>query len=133
MKENEIEFIAVKVKCSKQKPFVYLNVYKPPKVTSEDFETSFRTAVKDLLKIGLEIFIAGDLNVNLHVKTKSSKSLSSVSKSLSLTQLIEEPTRVNARCSSLLDHMYVTTPNNIIESGVIRVGFSDHDAIFAIR
>ena len=133
MEVTELEFTAVKVKCGKQRPFIYLNVYRPPKLAYEIFEASFRTAVKNLLKTGLEIFIAGDFNINLHVNTKESKLLKSLSKTLSLSQLIKEPTRVTARSSSLLDHFYVTNACNIIESGVIRVGFSDHEAIFAVR
>ena len=79
MEVTELEFIAVKVKCGKQKPFIYLNVYRPPKVSYETLEASFRKAMKELLKTGLELFIAGDFNINLHVNTKETKLFKSLS------------------------------------------------------
>ena len=50
-----------------------------------------------------------------------------------LQQLIEEPTRVTFNTANLIDHIAVSSTENIPESGVLRVAFSDHYAVYYKR
>ena len=50
-----------------------------------------------------------------------------------LKQLIVTPTRITVSKSSLLDHILTNTSENIPQSGVIDIGLSDHQLIFATR
>ena len=49
-----------------------------------------------------------------------------------LQQPIEEPTTVTLNTASLIDHIAVSSPENILESGVLRVALSDHYAVYCI-
>ena len=44
--------------------------------------------------------------------------------------LINEPVRVTVDTKTLIDHIATTDPKNIVTSGVIRLGISDHCAVF---
>ena len=48
-------------------------------------------------------------------------------------ELINEPTRITDSSSSLLDVCIVSSPENVLNTGVIHVGFSDHSLIYLIR
>ena len=53
--------------------------------------------------------------------------------SFGFKQLINEPTRVTLDTKTLIDHIATTDPKNIVNSGVIRLGISDHYAVFCVR
>ena len=50
-----------------------------------------------------------------------------------LKQLIESPTRITEKTSSLLDHILTNVHEKISQSGVIDVGLSDHQMIYCTR
>ena len=48
-----------------------------------------------------------------------------------LKQLIRSPTRVAKSCSTLLDHILTNTNEMVSQSGVLDIGLSDHQLVFA--
>ena len=69
----------------------------------------------------------GDFNTN-YFNATDSQPLISLMESLNYTQIATEPTFVSA--GSLLDHVYVKpTSIQIINSSVVSVYYSDHDAV----
>ena len=50
----------------------------------------------------------------------------------SFKQLIQEPTRVSLTTSTLIDHIATTSPDNIVDSGVLQVSMSDH-LVYCLR
>ena len=50
-----------------------------------------------------------------------------------LEQLINEPTRVTRTSATLIDLIFTNKKENIVKSGVIHLGISDHSLIFAVR
>ena len=71
--------------------------------------------------------VFGDFNINYFNGTHS-QPLISLMESLNYTQIVTEPTFVSA--GSLLDHVYVKrTSIQIINSSVVSVYYSDHDAV----
>ena len=48
-------------------------------------------------------------------------------------QIINEPTRVTENCSSIIDLILCNKPENIVKSGSICVGLSDHNIIHCSR
>ena len=50
-----------------------------------------------------------------------------------LTQVINEPTRVTKSTKSILDVCITSSPDKIIQSGVVHLGISDHSLIYATR
>ena len=51
----------------------------------------------------------------------------------SVSQVINEPTRVTQHSKTLLDLCLTTTPEKVSASGVIRSGISDHDIVYMVR
>ena len=50
-----------------------------------------------------------------------------------LSQLVDEPTRVTETSSTLIDLILTNRPENILSTGVIHLGISDHSLIYAVR
>ena len=50
-----------------------------------------------------------------------------------LKQLIQSPTRITCRTSTLIDHILTSAPSRVSQKGVINVGVSDHQLIFCTR
>lgn len=75
----------------------------------------------------------GDFNVDLLNDTTKSMSLVETTKSLQLTQLITEPTLIMPlmdTSSTLLDHVYCTSPQKISSVQVLDPDLSDHQVEF---
>ena len=73
-----------------------------------------------------EIIIMGDFNIDL-LKTHASWRL--IYEQYCLQQVIDIPTRITATSKTLLDHIYVTNKENIIEMCSPVCGRSDHNAV----
>ena len=52
---------------------------------------------------------------------------------VSLTEIIKEPTRITCSTSSLLDHILTNSSEKISQKGVIDVGISDYQSIYCTR
>ncbi len=75
------------------------------------------------------MFIVGDLNCNMLKDNQDTKVLKDLCSSLNLRQLINAPTKVTSKSSTLID-LIITS--NTIESGVLENHISDHFLIFAV-
>ena len=62
-----------------------------------------------------------------------SRLLVDIANLFSLTQLIEEPTRITSSSSTLIDHIFTNSPDKISCAGVSHVSISDHSLIYAYR
>ena len=81
-----------------------------------------------------EIYLLGDLNCNLLDSSLSNvKTLQEIMQLYQLTQVINEPTRVTKSTKSILDVCITSSPDKIIQSGVVHLGISDHSLIYATR
>ncbi len=80
-----------------------------------------------------EVMIMGDFNVNLNVCDSKQEKLQDIMDAFCLEQLIEEPTRVTKKSSTLIDHVYVSAPHKILSSGVLKLSLSDHFAVWAVH
>ena len=50
-----------------------------------------------------------------------------------LEQLINEPTRITAKSSTLIDLCITSAPTNVVTSGVMHLSISDHSLVYMIR
>ena len=90
-----------------------------------------------------EIILAGDTNSDISLLDSSPDNNSSAYNTVShmaaifdtfgVKRLIKEPTRVTLNSATLIDHIAVSNPEKIPESGIIKVALSDHYAIYCIR
>ena len=90
-----------------------------------------------------EIILKGDTNSNLSLSECTLESNSSAYQAalhmapafdtIGLKQLIYKPARVTVDTASFVDHIAVSKPENISDSGILRVTLSDHYAVYCIR
>ena len=76
---------------------------------------------KEVILLGHTYCDLSDANSLFHVK-----SIMDIYATYGLKQVIKEPTRVTVQSSTLIDHITVSSTDNIVESGVLKVTLSDH-------
>lgn len=123
------EALSIRIMQHSAKPFITSVIYRPPNSTSGwvDQFTLYVAKCKDDCD---DLIITGDFNLNL---LNQNRSWSNTINQLGLLQLIKQCTRIQPRSQSLIDHIYITKPNNIICHGVQDFGVSDHSLIYATR
>lgn len=129
-----VEVHALKIFPKFRKPLICISIYKPPKTNNEAFLSSFEALVSNLNKENDDFMILGDLNIDLIKNKKYSKELKSMIKTLTLKQLINNPTRTTDKSSTLIDHIYIPKSMNrlVRQSGNFILTESDHDCIFSV-
>ena len=81
---------------------------------------------------GMELIILGDINIDYKDGCTNSK-WSNMILDQSLTQLIDNPTRVTSTTSSIIDHVDVSHSEHIIETNVPIFAISDHYPVCITR
>ena len=114
---SNIESIWIEIKIRNSKPFLLCSVYRPPSSPAEWYDY-FSTQIDKSHAITEEIYIMGDLNVNVDSQNATLTCIKwkHITELYDLHQLIQEPTRITAHSSTLIDHLYVSTPENVTES-----------------
>jgi hypothetical protein len=128
--ETSFEFITLKLKFKNKKAFYVSSVYRPP---DSSISANNWNELLDLLSCpaGSEHIILGDINVDL-LKSDSKEWINSA-KISGYNQLIDSPTRVTDSTTSLIDHIYVSSMDNISSFGNLDIPLSDHQLIFVLR
>ena len=83
----------------------------------------------------VEYFLLGDLNVDFTPTAKSSckSTLTELFDIYGLYQLIEEPTRITEKSSTMIDLCLTNTLSTVVDSEVIHLSISDHSIVYIIR
>ncbi len=90
------------------------------------WNVKFRQEMESAYIENKDIILMGDFNIDLLRDDEVAITWKDFIDGFSLKQVIEEPTRVTTQRQSLLDHMYVTQPNNIRQWSVPKSWMSDH-------
>ena len=111
-------------------------MYRPPK--QPRFLEKLSTAIFNTENFdNQEVYILGDLNINLINKTRHVPNGIKLYKEFcslhGLKQLITSPTRVAVNSSSLLDHILTNSTEKVSQSGILGLGLSDHQLIYCTR
>ena len=132
----------------KSKPILVGVLYRPP--DKPDFIEHLNNSLKESnISNNQECYLIGDLNVNLLsgnkmlLKKQYSDSYSQAPPivnnytelcfSHSLHQLIMKPTRTTEHTKTLIDHILTNSSENVIQSGVIEMGLSDHELVYCSK
>lgn len=89
----------IKVQVRHCKSIHICTVYRPP-CTALTFSDSMSSSLLDMLLLGNDIIILGDLNCNILDETADSRTLKELCATFNLTQLVKEPTRITGTKSS---------------------------------
>lgn len=109
---------------------IVLNVmYRNHHVDHNKFIEELEITIGNSLLMSDRVYALGDMNINM-LRTSDLKTVDYCRAlgELGLSQLITEPTRGD----SLIDHVLAVGEENVLESGVVDVDFSDHDLVFLI-
>ena len=142
---EEIENIFFEILLPKTKPITVGIIYRPPNENNFLQTQNENFAKFDTLK--KELYILGDLNINLYRNHTGCKNNNLVSATASnnvksylqfctmfgLTQIMKSPTRIACSSTSLIDHILPSLPDRISQEGVMTVGLSDHQLIYCTR
>lgn len=132
----DIESLWLELKPFKSSPIIIACIYRPP-AHGQDREIVENIChhIKQYSKTfpkNSEIFILGDLNVNMKKNTVLSSKIKELCHSLNMEQLINEDTRITESSSSLID-LILSNSHHIDKSGVLHTGISDHSLIWTTR
>ena len=135
-KDLELQWISIQIK--NLRPIVVLNAYRPPQ---GNYKTACKIINDSIAKAGMkentEIFLMGDLNIDLKDKSSpSTKELLFTTGSNGLSPKISETTRHSCRNGvskdSCIDHIF-SNSTFIVESKVLDLNISDHSAVYVRR
>ena len=138
---SSLELRCVEVKPIRAKPFFVVTWYRPPSDPVDSFD-KLEAVFRFLESEGKEIILLGDTNCDVapaHDASLSSdfpnntKRILEFYNSFGLKQLISEPTRETTDTSTIIDHIAVSNPSNVVESGVIKCSISDHNLVYMTR
>ena len=130
---SDLELLCIEITPPKAKPYIIISWYRPLSDTVETFNKLER--ILQFLELdGKEIVLLGDTNCDFNICNNTRKSmiaslpnnikhLMDLYNSFGLRQLIEKTTRKTIDTSTLIDHIAVNNDRNIIESGVLNLGF----------
>ena len=132
----DIENVFLDILLPKSKPILVGILYRPP--TASGFLDKLTLAISRAVDFdSQEVYILGDLNINLnHKSSDTSNGIRRYKEFCShhgLKQIIQSPTRVTDKSSSLLDHILTNSYRRISQHGVFDLGLSDHQLIYCTR
>ena len=127
-----LEWVSIEICKPNSKPFLVATWYPPPGSHMQLFG-ALETFVGKTDCEDKELYILGDINCDqLAEMSDNAKSmLNDICDAYELSQVITEPTRVTPTTRTLIDLVLRNSPKKVVCSGVVRVGISDHDLIYA--
>ena len=132
--EGGLEFIGIEVEPTKAQPFIVAAWYRPPSDPIESFAKLegnlefFDRENKEVIFLvytNCDMFLLENSPENATNHVNAAVHMASIYDTFGLTQLIKDPTRETLDTTTLIDHVASTHPENIPESGVLRVALSD--------
>ena len=124
LESTDIETVWLEFKFPFKSSILTCFTYRPPSSDTAWIDL-FEHQIQKSSAENLEYIILGDFNINFNPICTNTKWINTMN-IYDLEQLINVPTRVTKNTSSIIDHIYVTQPENIIEVKVPFFSISDH-------
>ena len=138
---STLEMVCIEINPPRAIPYLVISWYRPPSDNVETFGKP-ESVLRSLESENKEFILLGDTNCDYSVILQESsvanlpnttRQLEHLYNSFGLKQLINKPTRETTDTSSIIDHIAINIASNVIESGVLKLGLSDHYLVYAIR
>eukprot|EP00745_Piridium_sociabile_P033008 TRINITY_DN5647_c0_g1_i9.p1 TRINITY_DN5647_c0_g1~~TRINITY_DN5647_c0_g1_i9.p1 ORF type:complete len:921 (+),score=13.12 TRINITY_DN5647_c0_g1_i9:226-2988(+) len=120
-----VESIWIEVNLKKSKPLFVGFLYRNPSELTDWFDR-FSEMMEAVTLIGNESILLGDFNIDL---LKSNNRWTQIYSNFGLFQLVDTPTRITSSSKTLIDHIYVSSKQNILEVCSPLCGCSDHSPV----
>ena len=127
-----IENLFLEILDHKHKNKIVGVVYRPPSNTLDTFLDNFESGLEQIARENKDIYIAGDFNIDISPPlTALGQRFINLLSSLSLSPLINKPTRITHLTRTIIDNIIC----NVLDEkhvGIIYYDISDHLPIFTI-
>ena len=127
-RHSSLELLVVELKL-KRGLLTLVLFYRPPSSAPnfDDLEDAILSLTPAQLK---NCVLLGDFNVDLSCSSQMSIDLTAMLYSFHFTQVVNEPARVAKNSSTIIDHMYLTTPSLLSSCSTCPpLGSSDHRSL----
>lgn len=135
LEDKDMEIIWIEIVHSTARNILIGFVYRPPN-SKANWLNMFSKNLEMVYQCGKEIVLMGDMNIDLLNKAanmSTAQKLECVLNSVGLEQIVCDPTRVTSHSKTLIDHVYVSSPDSIIHKSVPVYAVSDHYPICVTR
>lgn len=127
LNSDKIENIWIKVKI-KSIEFAIGALYRPPQTSFSELVEYCDNALSHVIPEYDNVIVLGDLNVNVML---SDNRLNEIFESYSMSQIIDEPTRVTSHSSTLIDPIYLNIKDKCSKQGTINADLlTDHRLVY---
>ena len=127
--DGEFLFIKLKYHKNSNKSIIIGNTYRSPSSKPEKYIEMLENVLSSLARHkNKQVLLMGDFNLDLiaYEKNTHCQNLIDTMSNHNLVQTISRPTRITDHSSTLIDHLYVNSLNNISKSGIVTLDLSDH-------
>ena len=134
MESDNIESIWFEICHKNSKSFLICFVYRPPH-SSIEWISPFNVQVQKVDELCKEYHIIGDLNYKYYSDKNSfeCKEWSNFALKYGLSQLVNKPTRMSKKSSTIIDHIYTNRNDRVTEIFVSPLSLSDHFPVCMTR
>ena len=126
-----IESMWIEIKFLHSKSILAGIFYRPPN-SAQNWIDSFEIEIDRAFSEEKEVIVLGDFNINYNEKVVNQKWVECINV-YGLEQLIDKPTRVTNKTETIIDHIYTSHVENIIEISVPYYSVSDHYPVCVTR
>lgn len=124
---EQLEHIFLKI-CLPNKKIIIGTFYRPPNTNINNMIVDFENILSDTFLQADVLLYLGDFNINFF---NLSNPIMDTFESYGLQQLIDEPTRVTQSSSTLIDPIFINTPDLVTRYGTASSnGISDHNLVY---
>ena len=125
---SHLEYIWLEIQCPKAKSFLVCFIHQPG--NNNLWREQLNHMLREVDDEQKEILMLGDFNINFADK-KEYKSLYNITSKYQLVEIIDSVTRPAS--STIIDHIYTSRDELVLELGVLKISLSDHLPIFITR
>ena len=127
-----IESCWIEIKREKEKNIVIGCIYRHPTKDCAKLQNALKEQLSNLNNKGKEVFVLGDININLLNYNRDNQTSDYLDMLLDLgyMPLITKATRITDHTATLIDHIYTNVPQKITKAGICLADITDHLPIY---
>ena len=122
LESEDVESVWIEIRVPHSSPLFVCYLYRNP-ASSFIWYDEFVKMMDRVSNISSNIVLLGDFNIDLY---KHHPAWSYTTTLFGLHQLVQSPTRVTPKSSTLIDHVYTTKPDSVLFTDVPILSISDH-------
>lgn len=132
---SEAVFLEVQTVVLKEKKKVIIGcIYRPPNTNINEFKEGLLEVLEHVDKENKPCYLLGDFNINLlneEIKQHIDDFMNLLSSNY-FYPLINKPTRITSKSSTLIDNIFTNAFSNVTKSGILYTDISDHMPVFQL-